>query len=132
MNAVKIKCRALMVGDWICDEHGFPMQITTVGDDYAYATFEDNEADPWEFDDKDDQPEPIPITYEILKKNGWKDAEYWIEYQDDKSIIQCGLPIMRGRINGIVIEDFKCEYVHQYQHLLRLCGLDELADNFKV
>ena len=30
------------------------------------------------------------------------------------------------------IENFKCEYVHQYQHLLRLCGLDDLANNFKV
>ena len=27
---------------------------------------------------------------------------------------------------------YQCEYVHQYQHLLRLCGLDELADNFKM
>ena len=80
----------------------------------------------------EDKIEGIPLTPEILKKNGWKDADYCIEYQDDKSIIQCGLPIMRGRINGIVIEHFKCEYVHQYQHLLRLCGLDELADNFKV
>ena len=40
--------------------------------------------------------------------------------------------LMVGRINGIDIENFKCEYVHQYQHLLRLCGLNELANNFKV
>ena len=125
-------CKELQFGDWCCDKHGFPMQITNVGDDYAYATFEGNECDPWEFDDKDDQPEPIEITEDILKENGWKVAEYYLEYQDGKSIIQCGLPIMRGRINGIVIEHFKCEYVHQYQHLLRLCGLNELADNFKV
>ena len=36
-----------MVGDWCCDKHGYPMQITNVGDDYAYATFEGNEGDPW-------------------------------------------------------------------------------------
>lgn len=24
------------------------------------------------------------------------------------------------------------KYVHQLQHALRLCGLDELADNFKI
>ena len=132
MKAVTIRCRALMVGDWCCDEHGFPMQITNVGDDYAYATFEGNEGDPWEFDDKDDQPQPIPLTPEILEKNGWKEAEYWHEYQDGENIIQCCLPDMRGRVNGIEIENFKCEYVHQYQHLLRLCGLNELADNFKV
>lgn len=132
MKTETIRCRDLMIGDWIADNNGFQWQITVVGDDYAYATFEGNEADPWEIDDKDDQPQPIPITYEILKKNGWKDAEYCCEYEDGKSIIQCGLPIMRGRINGIVIEHFKCKYVHQYQHLLRICGLNELADNFKV
>ena len=75
---------------------------------------------------------PIQLTREILEKNGWKEAQYWHEYQDDKNTIQCCLPDMRGIINGIEIEHFKCEYVHQYQHLLRLCGLDELADNFKI
>lgn len=75
---------------------------------------------------------PIHLTPEILEKNGWKETAYWHEYQDGKNIIQCCLPDMRGRINGIEIEHFKCEYVHQYQHLLRLCGLNELADNFKI
>ena len=121
-----------MVGDWCCDHHGFPMQITTVGDDYAYATFEGNEGDPWEFDDKDDQPEPITLTPEILEKNGWKDDGLWYEYQDSTNTIQSCLPDMRGIINGIEIKEFQCKYVHQYQHLLRLCGLNELADNFKI
>ena len=127
-----MKCKEFQIGDWIQDENGSPMQITNVGDDYAYATFEGNEGDPWEFDDKDDRSEPIPLTPEILEKNGWKETQYWHEYQDGKNTIQCCLPDMRGIINGIEIEHFECEYVHQYQHLLRLCGLDELADNFKV
>ena len=75
---------------------------------------------------------PIPVTPEILEKNGWEETEYWHEYKDGNTIIQCSLPDMRGIINGVEIEHFKCEYVHQLQHLLRLCGLDELADNFKV
>ena len=45
------------------------MQITNVGDDYAYATFEGNEGDPWEFNDKDCPPEPIEITGDLLKAN---------------------------------------------------------------
>lgn len=47
-----MKCRELQFGDWCRSGHGLPMQITNVGDDYAYATFEGNECDPWEFDDK--------------------------------------------------------------------------------
>ena len=127
-----MKCQELQIWDWITDGHGFPMQITNVGDDYAYATFEGNEGDPWEFNDKDEQPQPIPLTPEMLVKNGWKETQYWHEYQDGKSTIQCCLPDMRGIINGIEIEHFNCEYVHQYQHLLRLCGLDDLANNFKI
>ena len=65
-----MKCRVLQFGDWCCNKHGFPMQITNVGEDYAYATWEGNEGDPWEFDDKDDQPKPIPLTPEILEENG--------------------------------------------------------------
>ena len=127
-----MKCKELQIFDWIQDHNGVQWQIICVGDDYAYATFEGNEGDPWEFNDKDDQPEGIPLTKEILEKNGWKETQYWHEYQDGKNTIQCCLPDMRGRINGIEIEHFKCEYVHQYQHLLRLCGFDELADKFKV
>ena len=76
--------------------------------------------------------EPIPLTPEILEKNGWKETEYWHEYEDGNTIIQYSLSNIWGIINEIEIEHFKCEYVHQLQHLLRLCGLNELADNFKV
>ena len=127
-----MKCKELQIFDWVQNKNGFQWQIIGVGDDYAYATFEGNEGDPWEFNDKDDRPEPIPLTPGILEKNGWKETEYWHEYKDGNTIIQYSLSNIWGIINEIEIEHFKCEYVHQLQHLLRLCGLDELADNFKV
>ena len=109
-----MKAIDLMVGDWVKSRTGMNVKIVGIDHDYPIVY------------------EPIPLTPEMLVKNGWKETEYWHEYQDGKNTIQCCLPDMRGRINGIEIEHFKCEYVHQYQHLLRLCGLDELADNFKV
>ena len=118
-----------MVNDWVANQYGTPIQIYSVGDNGAYANTGDTL---WVFEDNEYKPHPIPITLGMLKKNGWKETQYWHEYQDGKNTIQCCLPDMRGRINGIEIEHFKCEYVHQYQHLLRLCGLNELADNFKV
>ena len=159
MDAVKIRCRAFMVGDWCCDHHGFPMQITNVGDDYAYATFEGNEGDPWEFDDKDDQPEPIILTPEILEKNGWyygltsdeEDAEYCLDgchydrhwcYDEGAGSISLIFP---NDADGgeLIIDDQSfnrhlnlvfCDtlHVHELQRTLRLCGLNELADNFKI
>ena len=143
-----IKCKDLMYGDWCRSGHGFPMQITNVGEDYAYATFEGLEGDPWEFDDKDCQPSPIEITEELLKANGWDiyyykfgDATFptccdkevngthlewkreiltiWIDYEKDSD----------GLYSDIVVP---CKYVHQLQHVLRLAGMTELANNFKV
>ena len=129
MNTETIKCRALMVGDWCCDKHGFPMQITNVGDDYAYATFEGNEGDPWEFDDKDDQPRPIVLTPEILEKNGW-----WYNVEDMWLHEEVGFFIEKfnGRFQCYDINQIKLDSVHELQQTLRLCGLNELADNFKI
>ena len=64
-------CKELQYGDWVSAGGGLPMQITNVGEDYAYATWEENEGDPWEFNDKDEQPQPIMLTPEILEKNGF-------------------------------------------------------------
>ena len=161
MKAVTIKCRALMVGDWCCDLHGFPMQITNVGEDYAYATWEGNEGDPWEYDDKDEQLQPIPLTPEILEKNGWHfsvvtkvptgEDGYWV-YEEGGIELLLHFPIrpFAGVLRifnkaGVLrifdkwlirrMPDFMWKdtlYVHELQHALRLCGLNELADNFKV
>ena len=159
MNTETIRCRDLMVGDWCCDQHGFPMQITNVGDDYAYATWEDNEGDPWEFDDKDDQPQPIILTPEILEKNGWyygltsdeEDAEYCLggchydrHWCYDEGAGSISLIFPNDTDGGeLIIDDqsfnrhlnlVSCDtlHVHELQRTLRICGLNELADNFKV
>ena len=132
METVKIRCKDLMVGDYIANRNGSPMQIVAVDEDNAYAC-EGNEERPWIFGDNEGyEPQPIILTPEILEKNGWKDDGLWYEYQDGTNTIQSCLPDMRGIINGIEIKEFQCKYVHQYQHLLRLCGLNELADNFKI
>ena len=144
MNTETIRCRDFMVGDWCCDKHGYPMQITNVGDDYAYATFEGNEGDPWEFDDKDDQPEPIILTPEILEKNGWeRDIDKEWEYNNSHILphycyqwkkrnvkIEMYAGLEGFTISLIIGRRFYA--VHELQHVLRLYGLDELADNFKV
>ena len=135
MGGIDMKCKELKIGDWITDEHGFPMQITTVGEDYAYATFEGNECDPWEFDDKDDQPEPIPLTPEIMEKNGFwvmenvdNGAEEYIAYAT------AGLIFHYNRDNDYYFPNtpISWKYVNQLQQVLRLAGMADLANNFKV
>lgn len=74
---------------------------------------------------------PIPLTSEILEKNRfYKD---W----DNKTYLMGELfrltPLTDGMgycVNKWV--SMQIYSVHQLQHALRLCGLDELADNFKI
>ena len=137
MKTETIRCRDLMVGDWCCNEHGFPMQITNVGDDYAYATFEGNEGDPWEFDDKDDQPQPIPLTPEILEKNGFikvNSQRYDYGYPDTDCYVKVNPKKNMIHVNGRNANSnlYSHSFVHELQRALRLCGLNELADNFKI
>ena len=146
MKAVTIRCRALMVGDWCCDQHGFPMRVTNVGDDYAYATFEVNEGDPWEFNDKDDKPCAIEITDDILKQNKWEvqgyallpSEHYFVKDDGGNHLLwshgTLSIWLACGEANDGVFSDvvLPCKYVHQLQQALRLAGLSEIADNFKV
>lgn len=137
MKTETIKCRDLMVRDWITDEHGFPMQITTVGEDYAYATFVGLEGDPWEFDDKDDQPHPIPITPEILVKNGfikvnsqrydygYPDTDCYVKVNPKKNMIHVNARNANSNL-------YSHSFVHELQRALRCCGLWDMADNFKI
>lgn len=131
-----MKATDLMLGDWVLWKNKNVQIVRTCALVYSFGHIDVglahcNDYNVIECHDIS-KISPIPLTYEILKKNGWKDAEFWCEYQAEEATIQSCLPDMRGRINGIEIEHFKCEYVHQYQHLLRLCGLDELADNFRI
>ena len=93
---------------------------------------------------RDIQIKPIPLTAEILEKDGWegdidKEWEYnnshilphycyqW-EKQNVKIEMYAGL---EGFTISLIIGR-RFYTVHELQHVLRLYGLDELADNFKI
>ena len=88
--------------------------------------------------------EPIPLTAEILEKNGWErdiDKEWKYNnshilpnycYQWEKRNVRIE---MYAGLEGFTISLIigrRFYAVHELQHALRLCGLDELADDFKV
>lgn len=84
----------------------------------------------------------IPLTAEILELNGWKENSIMLEH--------IAIDIMRRKdrrrwyVEVSKLEDtdtynvitlltlHSARFVHELQHALRLCGLNELADNFKV
>ena len=131
-----MKATELMIGDW----------VTLNRVDYQWQwTHHDFTAS--EFNTL----EPIPLTSEILEKNGWEYRKYKTDYMVKYDLCvggkNCWMHWAIGKHNlDILRQDEKldfynlcvqravipCDYVHELQHALRLCGLDELADNFKV
>ena len=76
--------------------------------------------------------EPVPLTPEILEKNGWEHDGIFM----DKRIDENTCFSWSDRLGAVLYRNYyymcDCNYVHTLQHALRLCGLDELADNFKL
>ena len=90
----------------------------------------------------------IPLTAEILEKNGFKDVDVVVlgvrklrlVTDDGRTEITISVDdtIPMDIVRNVYYED-EVSYtlpspqtVSQLQHALRLCGLNELADNFKV
>lgn len=123
-----MEANELMIGDWVWYNNQ-PHQIRQLGifgenrdgDDYPAVCvgkpnsigliLERNEI------------EPIPLTPEILEKNGF--SENYRE--EDLSYAQsCGdvIGIHIYGTNGLM-EEMYFKYVHELQHALRLCGIEK-------
>lgn len=97
--------------------------------------------------------EPIPLTEEILKKNGFEEYRdgvckliiyRFITYTDTIIIEPMKIESRIGNnwfwfsnkdremevVKPRIVYPFTC--VHELQHALRLCGLTDLADNLKI
>lgn len=131
-------CKSLMLGDWVQYNDGnfsFPTKIRGI-----------NEVD-FEIEDMNCTSttlilhhyiEPIPLTEEILKMNGFDypkledgtEVKYVMAYEKD------GLMWLNKEKDYFFISSsdayIHIYFVHEIQHALRLCGLNELADNFKI
>ena len=130
-DIVNIKC--LNIED---EEVFLPGKIVSVGEDFVSAIAID---DTYQFG----CPkifEGVPLTAEILEKSGFKKhdnrfvyKEYKLEisiekYEDDNIILSIG-HTHHGRYDNIHV---LIRYVHEIQHALRLFGLGDIADNFKI
>lgn len=124
-----------MVGDWVADERGIPMQVISVGYTYAYAERNDENDYDWEeFEDKECKPCPILLTDEFFKKNDFdKKILHWSEggiiYEKDGSN---GYNIAIRMFDAPFGPGANVHYVHELQQLLRLGGYTELANDVKL
>ena len=85
----------------------------------------------------EDKIEGIPITPEILEKNGFikvNSQRYDYGYPDTDCYVKVNPKKNMIHVNGRNANSnlYSHSFVHELQRALRLCGLNELADNFKV
>ena len=128
-----MEAKELMIGDKVMVK-----VLSQIPDTYVLHTWTANDYS------RDIQVKPIPLTAEILEKDGWerdidKEWEYnnshilpYYCYQWEKQNVKIE---MYAGLEGFTISLIigrRFYAVHELQHVLRLYGLDELADNFKV
>lgn len=133
----------LMIGDILMayyddgeTEHNFPVIIDgldnngTLVDGGSYVSWKPMlKEDDGEYAD---ELTPIPLTAEILEKNGWTHNGIFSDIKIDENTSFSWADRLGAQLyqNGYHMCD--CKYVHTLQHALRLCGLTDLADNLKV
>jgi len=122
--------RDLMLGDWVrlCDSK-VPLQMEDVSGTGMFKkwTPDGEYMIPFNYS----EIEPIPLTPEILEKNGFVTAEKFRTYHYHHG----GVYISVGLWGRITISsegkrfgnrmNIDCQYIHELQHALRLCGIDK-------
>lgn len=81
----------------------------------------------WQDGDEISWIEPIPLTPEILEKNGFKRSEVFVEWKYENYnvyMIYKPFPYLKIETEECIVA-FPCEYIHQLQNALRLCGIEK-------
>lgn len=158
----RIKATDLMPGDWVLWKNKNVQIVRTCACVYSFGHRDVwlahcNDDNVIECHDMS-KISPIPLTQEILKKNDW----YWGLTAEEDDFVKHARGVVNSHwiydegvgeislffpedkyIGSLKIDDQRFNryieffwndtlYVHELQHALRLCGLDELADNFEI
>lgn len=125
----KIKIEELSIGDWVQDKNGKYAQILGIenwSDGYV-LNVRINGVDVGCVPAS--SAHPIPITPEILEKNGFvkSDMYHYAPHENECLSLQWYQHEHRLTLWGKddIIDRMHCYYVHQLQHALRLAGVDK-------
>jgi len=125
-----MKATDLMVGDFV-NVNDLPLRVGAIRQD-ELGFFDNDYKIYWCSDDEFDRIDPIPLTEDILVKNGfdcqyyddgnsywWAVFDGWFNINFDHS--DCS----EGEFRCVNFRDLVIKSVHQLQHLLRLCGIEK-------
>ena len=121
-----MEAKELMIGDKVMVK-----VLSQIPDTYVLHTWTANDYS------RDIQVKPIPLTTKILEENDFWEDEDDIRYHNESEMwvhtdVDLTIEKFEGRFQCYEIPDMQFNYVHQIQQALRLCGLNDLANNFKV
>ena len=134
----------LIIGDWVLINDA-PHKIQAIDSIDAEIQADDElyyvEEDRYDFEDK---IEGIPITEDFFRENDWEYVcRTYLHKYFVKNVGKFHLQIINNKL--YIWFDYSpddwtqdanvkapIKYIHDIQHILRLYGLNELADNFKV
>lgn len=127
-----INVKELMIGDYVdVSRHGNPIELdiiqevsdvgseTTIGLEKCSGIFAGNEIS------------PIALTEELFLKNGFKEL-CRTEYSTRLYNSDLYLRVTITRENRFTCNQIGVNYVHEFQHYLRMIGLSEMANNLKL
>ena len=124
-----MKVTDLMLGDWVlCD--GKPYQVAEIS---AGLLCIDAER---ELFANPEDVKPIPLTPEILEKNGWKvypaitflrfNDRYELEYDCECHTLEIFATAEdREKLAKSIFLSYNIQFVHELQHALRDCGIEK-------
>ena len=129
-----MKATELMINDWVL-VHKTPQQVAVI-EETCISYWAELPMSTELLSPSLSGIEPIPLTPEILEKNGWifMEGQDYSTFPVPSKWTYQFVPFVL-RVDGetySIANTFTIKYVHELQHALRLCGLDELADNFKI
>ena len=128
-----MKAKDLMIGDWVLidftprNKYYEPGIITGLCSEEAEIVAKNQDGVPFYTDDEK-KVLPIPLTAEILEKNGFDMDDYTVHFKEDEHYM---LELvfeddeLKWTINCNEYTIMNFEYVHELQHALRLCGIEK-------
>lgn len=126
MKANELSSKDLMIGDWLQDSFGNIGQVYRLDPGRVHLRLLQERPQDEEYIVHD--IEPIPLTPEILEKNGLANDYYGSYFKEDEHMlleISTSEDCISWTINTHEYGILKLEYVHQLQHALKLCGIDK-------
>ena len=115
-----IKAEELMIGDWVLDGTKYA-QVTSITCDGIIETTVNEKSNI-------ELLEPIPITSEILEKNGFKkeddDCYLWNESLERIIWFEGGYTVLTS-VRCDRMYEGHCYDIHKLQQLLKLCGINK-------